>query len=172
MLLVQTLVNHLWQDTPIATLLKIALEDAQLEMGTTWRLTPKPSWKLDQWFTTESWIKQCLEFLWEFDIHIEPLGTQLLPLRERDRALMDCFTIHTQDTTTLRQLNRCRTAKQALWLSDVFSAEGSNIAPAAWNKQPMPSHFSWPEKHHVTPQDWAIWKRALRSIQHMFILGP
>ena len=112
---VQTLVNHLWQDTPTGTMLKVALEDAQLEMGVTLRLTLKPSWKPDRWFTTNSWIKQCSEFLWEFEIHIEPLGTQLLPLRERDRALMDCFTIRMQDISTLRCLNRCRMAKQAVW---------------------------------------------------------
>ena len=169
---VQTLMNHLWQDTPTGTLLKIALEDAQLEMGIPTHLSPQMPWKPESWFTTDSWIKQCLQFLWNFEIHVDPLGTQLHSPHTGDRALMECLTFNTQEVSMLSRLNRCRMAKQVLWLSDVFSADGSSIAPTAWDYQPMPSPFSWPLKHYVTQQDWTLWKQALCSIQQIFRLGP
>ena len=95
-------------------------------------LTTTPVWKPDRWLTMDLWIKWCLEFLWEYEVQVEPLGTRLPVPREGDKALMKCFTLHTQDVSSLCRLNQCRMAKQVMWLSEVFSAEGSSVAPEAW----------------------------------------
>ena len=51
---IQALVNHIWTPSPTGTLLTIAVEDAQLEMGDTTDLSIQPLFKPLQWLTTKS----------------------------------------------------------------------------------------------------------------------
>ena len=53
---VQSIVNHIWTSSPTSTLLTVAVEDAQLEMGLTDDLSIKSKCDPLRWLTTPSWI--------------------------------------------------------------------------------------------------------------------
>ena len=70
-------------------------------------------------------IKQYLQFQWEYDILVEWLGLRL------QAPQIGKNTFYTQEVSILRQAKQCRMVKQVIWICDVFSAEGKNIAPSA-----------------------------------------
>ena len=70
-------------------------------------------------------IKQYLQFQWEYDILVEWLGLRL------QAPQIGKNTFYTQEVSILRQVKQCRMVKQVIWICDVFSAEGKNIAPSA-----------------------------------------
>ena len=141
--MVQALVNHLWQDS------HVSLCGSQTD----------GSWQIHGFNTACS---SCGN-----------MGLRLIHLdgcwHSQDKV--ECFSWYTNDTSTLCRLNRCQMAKNALWLSDVFSAEGNCVASHARSPEPIRSQYHWPHKHHMTQTDWTIWKRALKSTQHMIRLG-
>ena len=76
---VQLIVNYIWTNSPTGSLLAVAAEDAQLEMGLTSDLSLQPSWDPLCWLTTSSWIRSCLQFMWKHKIRIMSFGMALSP---------------------------------------------------------------------------------------------
>ena len=76
---IQSILDHTWTDSPTSTLLTVAFEDAQLEMGIPDGLMKTPAWTPLRWLTIKSWIQSCLHFLWENQIEISPSGSKIKP---------------------------------------------------------------------------------------------
>ena len=145
---IAALADQLWRDTPTGILLKAAIEDLQLEMGTTTPFGEEPPSKPRCWMTTPSWIKAWVKFMWDHHIVIDNLGCKIENHRCNDTDIMTSFTNLTSDTSILRSLKRYRMAKEVTWLSDVYNAGGSTIHPSAFTTYPTgQSKFLWPHKH-------------------------
>jgi hypothetical protein len=59
-------------------------------------------------------------------------STILLP-RERDQVLMEIFFAEVYSPETIRNLGRCRGALEAIFLSDVTTADGQYLKKIVFN---------------------------------------
>ena len=168
---IQSIVDHTWTSSPTGQLLKIAVEDAQLKMGVTSDLATQPQWNPLQWFTTKSWIHSCVDFAWKHDVRISPLRTTIPLPQLRNKGIMEAFSTFIDNITTLQGLNRCRMQKHVLWLSDVFSEDGTTITSQSYSTCTHFSPYKWPIKHHTTTTDWAQWCQCIATLADCFTLG-
>jgi hypothetical protein len=73
----------------------------------------------------------------------------------------------TVSPTKLKQFNACRLYLKVLRLSDITTADGLTIQPAAWTGNGTLDSFSnwlWPRQTRPPDTCWATWKTLLRKI--------
>jgi hypothetical protein len=117
------LMQHYHASTNLGRKLDASLRYLQLQLG-----TPHNPLTLDyaKWgqLAPLSWVKMLWRLLHHFDIHLH-MDFSTIPLpRERDQVLMEIFFTEDQSPETIRSVGRCRGALEAIFLSDVTTADG------------------------------------------------
>lgn len=83
--------------------------------------------------------------------------------------LMDFFIQLKYNHQQLKSLNRCRIYLQVWTLSDITSAEGTDIKPPILQGHHLTdrrSNVSWPIQQKPPREDWKLWSSALAFLQH------
>jgi hypothetical protein len=70
-----------------------------------------------------SWVKMLWKSLHYFEITLYMQFPNITPPQERDQVIMDIIFSHPLDSTKIARLNRCRVYLQALFLSDITTAD-------------------------------------------------
>ena len=76
---------------------------------------------------TESWVKSLWERIWHFDLSLEVDYKPLDMPRERDECIMERLVKDGVRGKRLVGINRARKAQEALFLSDIATANGRRI---------------------------------------------
>jgi hypothetical protein len=74
-----------------------------------------------------SWVKMLWKSLQHFKITLYMLFPNITLPRVRDQVIMDIIFSHPLDSTKIAQLNRCLVYLQALFLSDITTADGKYL---------------------------------------------
>jgi hypothetical protein len=154
---VNMLMQHYHTSTNLGRKLDVSLRYLQLQLG-----TPHNPLTLDyaKWgqLAPLSWVKMLWRLLHHFKIHLHiEFSTISLP-RERDQVLMEIFFAKVHRPETIRSLRRCRGALEAIFLSDITTADGQHLekivfGPGSKNTK---SKFKFPHKY-PSNKDWNSW---------------
>lgn len=121
------------------------------------------------------WVeKGWLTSLWDYvnTVHLQFIypALWLPPLpRAGDAYLMEQFLQLKLPNNTLARLNRCRLYLQVITISDLTSADGSTILPAAKQGtliEERPSGLRWPSQGLPTRADWRLWSNTLSQFEN------
>ena len=163
--------QHYGSNTNIGITLLAALEYLQLEIG----VDDCPfHYDFDTWghLATDSWVKA----LWE---KVDKLGITLLleytsipKPRENDNTIMSAMVTMGYRGKELKSINRVRIAQEALFVSDITTANGKYIEAhlQSWWVESlegdMGEHRSKLQfsREDPTAADWKIWKKALQRL--------
>ena len=120
---------------------------------------------------TKSWIKSLWERIHRFNIKID-LDYDAFPMpRERDECIMERFVREKVAGKELASINRVRKHQQALFLSDIVSANGRTIEEVYLSDWQLSyerqlgrrrSHLDF-GKEFPSNDDFVNWNRALNS---------
>jgi hypothetical protein len=154
-------------DTTTGQLLRISLEQAQLEVGIG---TPFLETSFDAYgfLLTDCWWKSVWEFIWKNNVKLS-YDTQALPTLQRvgDSFIMELLCARADLTASeLIACNRCRLSIEAITLADIASGSGKGITQAATTLQPVtdhPSKWIWP-RERPCDKDIIAWQKGLRLI--------
>jgi hypothetical protein len=154
---VNMLMQHYHASTNLGRKMDSSLRYLQLQLG-----TPHNPLTLDyaKWrqLAPLSWVKMLWLSLHYFNIHLHiEFSTILLP-RERDQVLMENFFAEVHSQETIRSLKSCRGALEAIFQSDVTTADGRYLKifvfnPRSKNTKPK---FKLPCKY-PSNKDWNSW---------------
>jgi hypothetical protein len=105
-----------------------------------------------------SWIKMLWQTLHHFDIHLHMAYPNIAFPQERDQVIMEIFFSADLSPDLIRSLGRCWVALEAIFLSDLTTADGKYLkdfvfAPGGRNKASM---FKFPCER-PTRSDWNSW---------------
>ena len=120
---INAFLQHYGTETAMGLYLRACLENLQLELG----VSRCPlEYDYDVWgaLATNSWVKALWERIHRFKIRIEIDYKALRLPRERDECIMERFVRERVSRKELVGINRVRKHQQALFLSDIISANG------------------------------------------------
>jgi hypothetical protein len=163
---VASLVSNMWAQNPTGKLMYVAMEDIMMEMGLHQATGRWLKYGLT-YATTDSCIKHVLAFMDNQNIGIQNPIHALRPQRENDGTIMQCAIEMTTDSSTLRAINRVRMSLNVVWLSDMYTADGTSVDDR-WKIRgtttPTRNTFQWPLRHKTTSSDWTQWRRFLTNL--------
>ena len=128
--------QHYGTETAIGTYLTASLENLQLELG----VSGCPlNYDYDVWgkLATDSWVKSLWERVCRFKIKLDIEYKKLPPPREFDECIMERLVREGVQGKQLTSLNRVRKHQEALFLSDIVTANGQRIDPiylSSWHE--------------------------------------
>jgi hypothetical protein len=105
-----------------------------------------------------------IAFSLEQDILIDfQLSHVLRKKRTQDRTIMDLALGFSKKASILKSINRVRMSLRVSWISDLTMADGRSIdIDKKWlfptGQNINRNDYHWPKEHHVTDQDWGIWR--------------
>ena len=143
-----------------------SLEALQLELGTDGN--PLDLAFADYGFlATECWWKRVWERMDHYDFQMR-LDYPVLPAPRINDRLFSALYIQNSDYSFQERisLNRCRNAKELLWLSDGTTADGRYLEDRLYNLggvEADASNYTFP-KEKPSRSDWAVWKRFLDGL--------
>jgi hypothetical protein len=146
-----------------ANLTAAITEQLRLELGInntdgTWQIHKSRAWM------TTCWFKPLLQFCYDQDLSIHDTSPLLEPLTSKDIFIMEAFADNDFNPNELLLLNQCRTFLHAVTLSDLCTANLSEISwDALYGKtNTRPRKYGWPRMPpHLSPSHWQIWQKAL-----------
>ena len=163
---VNMFLQHYGMDSSLAGKFRASLEALQLELGCA-------GCPLDADFSrfghlaTPCWVKSLWERLAHYGFRLHVRYPTLTPPRDGDVFLMQVFSQAGVQGVRLRSLNRCRIHLEAMFLSDLCSANGRWFMAAdttAHNLHPKrPSTFVFP-REVPTNEDWTVWYGFWRAL--------
>jgi hypothetical protein len=151
------LMQHYHTSTNLGRKLDASLRYLQLQLGTPHNPLTLVYAKWGQ-LAPLSWVKMLWRLLHHFDIHLHMYFSTIPLPRERDQVLMEIFFTGDLSPETIRSIGRCRGALEAIFLSDVTTADGQYLkkivfGPGSKNTK---SKFKFPcEK--PSNKDWNLW---------------
>ena len=163
---VQVLTRHGDSDTLTGNLLRHEIEGISLHMGSATKI-----WELDPelWepICPESWIKTTWIDAIYHHIFIED-PTMSLNSPAQGPTIMDII-IESQFSTKnyLKKINWCRMYIEAVYVSDLLTADGKNISEESWNckrRKDLTSPYKWPRNKKPSSEAISIWKLALGQL--------
>ena len=128
--------QHYGTETAIGTYLTASLENLQLELG----VSGCPlNYDYDVWgkLATDSWVKSLWERVCRFKIKLDIEYKKLPPPRENDECIMERLVREGVRGSQLINLNRVRKHQEALFLSDIVTANGRRLDPiylSSWHE--------------------------------------
>ena len=162
------LLEHGSEDTLSGKLLRISLEQMQLEVGELESVLSLP-YKRFHHLATDVWIKHVWRFCSESGVKLVWNTAVLpLPLREWDSAIMaKCRAVGIRCPKQQRRINRVRCSLQVITLADITTADGRSIRQDVregrqWTRR---SKYQW-GKEQPSEQDWDEWSRAMIRISN------
>ncbi len=118
--------QHYHTSTNLSKKLDASLGYLQLQIG-----TPNNPFLQDyaKWgyLAPLSWVKMLWKSLHHFKIMLYMKFPSIAPPRENDKVIMDIIVDQPIDPLEIARLNRCRVFLQALFLSDIMTADGKYI---------------------------------------------
>ena len=153
-------------NSPIRSLFQIGVEWFRMLAGYTSCPLEKPHLPTAH-IELASWFKSLQQFLSTIN-HSLSIPKLFCPrcLREQDQAIM--HLPHTGFTTTeLIRINRCRLFLQVHMVSEISTADGTQLSPHIWQGQRPKSSFSkllWPRQRRPSSESWRLWRRFLRPL--------
>ena len=153
--------QHYGTNSSIGTQLTTSLELLQLETGYNDNPLNHPCHPMGP-LCTPCWFRSLWEAVDHFKFRIVlDYPTQQEP-RENDTLLISLFNAWTNEMQSRRSLNRCRIVWNAIFLSDVATANGRQVehhmTQPPTSKPPPRSIFDFQEQR-PTATDWEVWKR-------------
>ena len=118
------------------------------------------------------WVKSVWERIWHFDLSLEVDYKPLNMPRERDECIMERLVKDGVRGKRLVKINEARKVQEALFLSDIATADGRRIE-SAYVRHWKNSFEGTLGRHHSTfeygleypsDQDRVDWEAALREI--------
>ncbi len=120
---VNMLMQHYHTSTNLGRKLDALLQYLQLQLR-----TPNNPLTLDyaKWeqLSPLCWVKMLWRLLQHFDIHLHMDFKKIPFLRERDQVIVEIFFAEDLSPEAIGSLGRCRGALEAIFLSDVTTADG------------------------------------------------
>ena len=114
-------------------------------------------------YTSGNWIKQLINSMTQFDIHIQRTSKfQLSPQRDNDQCIMQCLQSNIKNAQTLRKLNLCRMYLQVTYISEISNEKGDCIDPRYFYAHQHTSRIIWPNIPPPPQTIWKTWKNAIR----------
>ena len=129
--------------TTTGSLMRISLEQAQLEVGIGSPFL-QASFADYEFLLTDTWWKTVWEFVSTYGIHLTYPDQPLPKLQcQGDAFIMELLCARAElSQTELRSCNHCRLALQAITLADIVNGAGSRITDDAAPLQPIDSRPS------------------------------
>jgi hypothetical protein len=115
---------------------------------------------------------------------IDQLGLQLDMMKAwiprtthgADLNIMDYFLSRNHPPSDLMSINQCRIYLQLIFLSNMVSADGSQLVVDALHGKKLidrRSTLEWPEQQNPSRADWNIWSQAFQHlVRGKFLLNP
>jgi ribonuclease HI len=122
----------------------------------------------DRWhkLTCRSWWVELWQTLHNSPILLSLKYTKQLPPREDDSTIMQFLLDSELSTEVIYIMNRCRNFLNALFLSDIATADGRSIAQSVLDPSgptPLVSTLSYP-REKPTKSDWSVWRATWRQL--------
>ncbi len=111
-----------------------------------------------------SWTKILWKSLNKFDITLYIAYSPILFPRERDQVIMEIIFSHDLTFNMVKSLNRCRGAFEAIFLSDITTADGRYLEHFIFDpgRKTSQSLYKFPLKQ-PTREDWGRWMNFWHS---------
>jgi hypothetical protein len=105
-----------------------------------------------------SWVKMLWKSLHHFEITLQMKFPTIAPPQESNKVIMDIVFEHHLNTIKVARLNRCRVSLQAIFLSDITTADGKYLEDFVFNPggKTRQSRYSFP-REKPSRQDWDQW---------------
>jgi hypothetical protein len=157
------LLRHPGNRTKSGVFLEAILQAHQLETGTAYGIFQQV-YDNTAILASNTWVKRVWQSLDEYRVHLEFSSPGLELLRDGDRLLMDIFMDASVDQLSLKWLNWCREYLHVVTLSDLVTADGTQLTLDAWNG--VRSHhrrdrYNWPRTSRPPNKWWTIWREWL-----------
>jgi hypothetical protein len=124
----------------------------------TWQIHTSQAWM------TTCWFKPLLQFCHDQDLSIHDTCPLLEPLATKDIFIVEAFADNNFNPNELLLLNQCHTFLHAITLSDLWTA---NLSEISWDilygkTNTRPRKYRWPQMPpHLSSSHWQIWRKAL-----------
>jgi hypothetical protein len=119
--------QHYHVSTNLSKILDASLRYLQLQIGTPHNPFTLNYTKWGALLAPLSWIQMIWKSLHYFDITLYMSYPTIPPPRECDQVIMEIIFLHDLDATTIKGLNRCRGSLEALFHSDITTADGKYL---------------------------------------------
>ncbi len=105
-----------------------------------------------------SWVKMLWKLLHHFKITLQMKFSTIAPPQESNKVIMDIIFKYHLDTIKVARLNRFRVSLQAIFLSDITTADGKYLEDFVFNPggKTRQSRYSFPREKPLR-QDWDRW---------------
>jgi hypothetical protein len=123
---IDALLQHFGSRSIIAIKMKAALEAIQLEIGCMGNPLEE-RFELRGKLATWGWITAIWERMSHYELTPVLVYKKIEPPREGDRELVEIFIEREHSARRLMALNRCRLAHQAMFLSCIYTIQGTEI---------------------------------------------
>jgi hypothetical protein len=157
--------------TTTGDLLRISLEQAQLEVGIGIPFL-EASYGFYGFLLTDTWWKSVWEFIWMHGIELSS-PNQIIPQPQRvgDGYIMERLCSQPElSQNKLLSCNRCRLYLEAVTMADIVNGSGRRITDNAMTLQPVlsqPSQWIWPREEPCRNWDLDAWRKGLLLISSL-----
>ena len=161
---IAAMVEHVVRRTPTGIQIIMCIEDLVLDTGYYGRLWDMPFETYSKYVSQHSWIYSICEYAHEHGIEINCDHAVFSPKREGDKSIMEVGCHHFSRTADLKAINRVRQFHGVIHLSDLASADGRYLNPEFLSRGQFDGRrndYLWPTRHHVTPADYTVWRKAM-----------
>ncbi len=154
---VNMLLPHYHVSTNLSKKLDASLRYLQLQLG-----TPYNPFTLDykRWshLALLSWVKMLWRSLHHFDIHLHMSFPTLPSPRKQDQVIMEIFLAKDLSPATTSSLSRCRGFLEAIFLSDIMTADGCYLEHFVFEPEKITSRskYTFP-REKPSRKDWDLW---------------
>jgi hypothetical protein len=165
---IENFISNTWQRTPTGILQEIVLDDFALELGISSPWTVDRLRKGVLYAVTDSWIRYMVRFALEQKVNVSWVPYSMIsPKRLNDSTIMDMAMASIDKASQLQAINKIRMSLHIIWISDIATSDGLRIDDK-WFRPlthtPQRAQARWPKVHHITRQDWVVWRKWLQSI--------
>jgi len=157
---IKDVIQHAWENTLTGKLYRASFELFFIKVGIGPNLLDIPEHAL--FLATDSLVCSTVQFLQEFHISLQH-DILLPPQRQYDSLIMDTLSQLQITQDELFDCNCCHLYLRALYLSDIVTGDGLEIAENAWSgvRDVYFRANSWPHWPKPFNAKWKVWHRCL-----------
>ena len=162
---IAAMVEHVVRRTPTGIQIIMCIEDLVLDIEYYGRLwDDMPFAMYSRYVSQHSWIYAICEYAYEQGIKINCDHVVFSPQREGDKSIMELGCHHFSCASDLKAINRVRQFHGVIHLSDIASADSRYLNTEFLSRGQFDgrrNNYLWPTRHHVTPADYTVWRKAM-----------
>ena len=163
---IQSLLDYVGTDHKVGTVMIISLRNLQTEAGVSYDLLRHPTSRLP--YLTDCWLLSVRRFCADHNISFQVKSNRLpLLARDGDSFLMESALAMGFKPQELKDINLVRSFVGVTTVSDLATANGTNLVPAAWSAMPMSDRISrlkFARQCAPTSYQKGLWRRLLRNL--------